>query len=907
MASTAQTLAGWRWRRHGTGDAWQHCAHANPTTEIFVDLLDAQQIPDPFLDQNERLVQWVGEADWEYIVDVVHEHNDRHARQDLVFEGLDTYASVYLNERHILTSSNMFHRHRINVTDVLKPGVNELRIVFQSALRQGRALEAAHGSFRAFNGEGSRLHVRKAQYHYGWDWGPILLSCGPYREIRLESYAATVHDVFARGVVADNLQHATLNISWSMLYGLDREADVEVDVTVKSPSQLTFQSHARLGVGDSKGDVTLEIPQPELWCPVGHGPQPLYTIHVSVRSEQHEMNDVLHQTSTTIGLRRLRLVQQPLLDEPGTSFFLEVNNQPVYISGTNFIPDHSFLTKLTPKDYAATVQSCLDGNQNMLRVWGGGIYEHESLYAECDRRGVLVWQDFMFACGQYPCYPDFAKSVKREAADQLKRLRNYCSIVLYAGNNEDYQVIESLNLDYDPSDHSGDWTATNFPARTIYETYLPAAVTAYAPDVPYHPSSPWGGKASSDLTVGDIHQWDVWHGTQEPYQLWDKLTGRFVSEFGMLAYPSLRSVPRFVTDPAQRHPQSAVMELHNKAEGSVHRMARYVLENLRIDSMGLESYIYATQLVQAECLASAIRGCRRRWRGPAREYCGGQLIWQLNDCWPVSSWGIIDFYGERKLAFYATKRDSAALAIGIHRSTPEMKRRVSPPPLIPGAPHDLSVKRYIFDVWAVNSTLQDTQVTVQVRLYDTVTGQVRCAKALDSEPQMHVIAANRAQDLLEDQYVDGQTVVQAIMRDGQGRILSRGSDWPQPLKHVELPPSYDIRLQVTDGQVSVTTDRPLKALELYVADQDQGRTICWDDNGIDVLPGDTYVVKADGLRENDDVLARFYGMEWVPHQVHVNESPLNMNGIDKAPHVDMNGASNGLPNGTIKGPTKVAM
>lgn len=622
MASTTQTLAGWKWRKHQNDEPWHHCLHSKPTTEIFVDLVDAKRIPDPFLDQNELLVQWVGETDWEYECEFGYEPNAAHSRQDLIFEGLDTYASAFLNERLILVSSNMFHRHRINVKDVLQPGTNTLRIVFRSALREGRELESKYGQFRAFNGEGSRLHVRKAAYHYGWDWGPLLLSCGPYRDIRLESYSSVLYDTFVNATVADDLQRATLSVSWSIIH----DQEVDVDVSVVCPRGRAFNSRVLLAAHETEGEVSFSIPEPELWFPVNHGPQEFHTVEVCVRS----MDGIsLHTDTISVGIRQIRLVQQPLLNEPGLSFFMVVNNQPVYISGVNYIPDHSFLTTLTSADYAASVDSCLQSNQNMMRVWGGGVYEHKSFYAECDRRGVMVWQDFMFACGQYPCYKELAESIKKEAVDQLKRLRNHCSIVLYAGNNEDYQVIESLGLEYDPNDQSGDWTETSFPARTIYETYLPAAIGQYCPNVPYHPGSPWGGKRTDDREIGDIHQWDVWHGSQQPYQLWDKLIGRFVSEFGMLAYPSIRSVPRFVTDASQHHPQSAAMELHNKAEGGIRRLGLYILENLRLESMSLESWTYASQLVQSECLAFAVRSCRRQWKGPGRELCGGQLVWQV--------------------------------------------------------------------------------------------------------------------------------------------------------------------------------------------------------------------------------------------------------------------------------------
>jgi beta-mannosidase len=621
--STTATLSGWRWRQYGKDEEWHKCAHDNPTTEIFTDLLDAKRIPDPFLDENERLVQWVGETDWEYACDFQHKLDEHHSRQDLVFEGLDTVASVHLNDEHkILQSTNMFHRHRVDVTGQLREGINTLRIVFRNVLQYGRTLEAKHGRYRAFNGDSSRLHVRKAQYHYGWDWGPVLLTCGPYREIRLESYASIASDVFVTAKLSEDLSKATLEVSLEAI--LDQ--DVCVNIKVTSPSEEAFHAQTALAATEVRGLISLDIPKPELWYPIGHGPQVFYLVDVDIYGRQ---NAPLHSIKKRVGVRRLRLVQQPLVDEPGTSFFFEVNNQPIYISGSNWIPGHSFLTALAPRDYASAVDTCLEGNQNMIRIWGGGVYEHDALYEECDRRGVLVWQDFMFACGQYPCYPEFAASVQREAVGQVKRLRQYCSIVLYAGNNEDYAVAEMLNLDWNPGDHSGDWTDTNFPARTLYETHLPAIVADHAPGIPYHPSSPWGGKSTEDRTVGDIHQWNVWHGSQTKYQWWDKLVGRFVSEFGMLSFPAAKSVRRFVTDPKQRYPQSAVLDLHNKADGAERRLALYVMENVRVTSMDLDSWIYATQLVQAECLGFAVRSCRRQWKGPGREYCGGQLVWQV--------------------------------------------------------------------------------------------------------------------------------------------------------------------------------------------------------------------------------------------------------------------------------------
>ncbi|CAL5868501.1 uncharacterized protein PFLUO_LOCUS2727 [Penicillium psychrofluorescens] len=851
--ATTVTLSGWRWRQHGKVDEkWHQCVHDKPTTEIFTDLIDAKVIPDPFIDENERLVQWVGEADWEYACDFQYEPDSGHSRQDLLFAGLDTVATVYLNDQDkILESTNMFHRHRIDVTGKLRRGLNTLRIVFKSALHYGRELEKKHGSYRAFSGENSRVHVRKAQYHYGWDWGPLLMTCGPCGEISLETYASTVENVFADAQVSEDLQTASMKISFDAI--LDR--DVTADVTVTTPSGHIFRLSTALSLSakDPRGSVSLEIHQPELWYPIGHGPQIFYLVDVAIVGPDQVP---LHYVRKPVGIRRLRLVQQPLIDEPGTSFFIEINNKPVYSSGSNWIPGHSFLTSMTAKDYVSAVDLCVKGNQNMLRVWGGGIYEHDALYEECDRRGILVWQDFAFACAQYPCYPEFAATVKREAVDQVKRLRQYCSIVLYAGNNEDYQIAEMLNLTWDPEDHSGDWTNTDFPARTLYETHLPAVVTEYSPGVPYHPSSPWGGEGTTDRTVGDIHQWNVWHGSQEKYQLWDKLVGRFVSEFGMLGFPAAKSIRRFVTDPAQRYPQSSVLDLHNKADGAERRLALYVLENIRVNSLDLDSWIYATQLIQAECLGFAVRSCRRQWKGPGREYCAGQLVWQINDCWPVSSWAMVDFYGEKKMAYFMTMRDSAPLALGMSRSTPELKKLKSPPPQILAPPHDLAPKKNFIDVWAVNGTLKDFPVQIEVRLYDIATGALREERSMD----IQTLLSNRTTELLEDLSVDDKTAVQAIMKDPQGgHVIARASDWPQPLKYVTLSASPDVTLSVLDGKLEIRTKVPVKGVVVSVADD---RDVDFGDNGVDVFPDDVYTICAQGLAKDDKVEMRYYGLDF---------------------------------------------
>jgi beta-mannosidase len=253
----------------------------------------------------------------------------------------------------------------------------------------------------------------------------------------------------------------------------------------------------------------------------------------------------------------------------------------------------------------------------------------------------------MFGCGNYPCFPSILKSIRAEAIDNVRRIRHHPSLAIFAGNNEDYQVQESSGLTYDYADKNKDnWLKSDFPARYIYESILPEVMAAELPSVPYHPGSPWGdGKISSDPTVGDMHQWNVWHGTQEKYQIFDSLGGRFNSEFGMEAFPHIATIKSFVEDPTDLYPQSHVLDFHNKADGHERRIATYLVENVRT-ATSLEAYVHLTQLIQCEALMFGYRGWRKQW-GEGR-HCGGALVWQLNDCWPTTSWSIVDYFLRRK-------------------------------------------------------------------------------------------------------------------------------------------------------------------------------------------------------------------------------------------------------------------
>ena len=504
---------GWQFRQADDLDSVFRETQGFPT-EIPLDLLHHGIIPDPFIGKQENDVQWVGESPWTYRTEFCPPMKPTHGSSQknvLVFEGLDTYATVVLNGETIWRSENMFLPFRVEVTDKLLRGEeNVLEITFDSTFLIGKRLIEKHPKHRwgCWNGDPSRLAVRKAQYHYGWDWGPTLLTCGPWKPIYLETYRSRISDLFFRTEISDSLDSATV------IAKLDFEGQADhVKFTLSIDGIYVASCTETLGSSHT-AEAAMRTNKPKLWYPHRYGDQPLYVLTTTLSASIRGYNVILDTRSKRFGLRKATVVQRKLNDAPGTTFMFEINNKPLFCGGSNWIPAHSFQTLLNPNHYRDWVKLAVDGNQVMLRVWGGGIYEHDAFYEACDEMGVLVWQDFLFACGNYPAADvDFVKSVEKEAIANVKRLRHHPCIVLWAGNNEDYQYCETEDLDYDPQDQDpSNWLKSTFPARYIYEKTLKNVVAELVPDTYYHFGSPYGGKDTTDPTVGDLHQWNVWHG-----------------------------------------------------------------------------------------------------------------------------------------------------------------------------------------------------------------------------------------------------------------------------------------------------------------------------------------------------------------------------------------------------------
>ncbi|KAL4863377.1 hypothetical protein BDV12DRAFT_189726 [Aspergillus spectabilis] len=803
-----QSLAtGWEFkdRDDKSPNAWMRVP-AVPSV-VQQDLIANKKLEDPYVGFNELTARWVNEKTWIYRQVLPQLEIPTGATVAPVFDGLDTIAS-----------HQYVHSHRVDITKALKSGAegqHVLDIEFDCAQLKARELRSKdpNHKWEGFNGDMARLAVRKAQYHWGWDWGPVIMTAGIWREVRLEMYSARIADLWPQAKLAPDHQTATVT------------AVADIDKVVSQAYTACFRLLLR-GQEIERQDILVDanhtaradfrVAQPELWWPNGYGAQTLYEVSVSLVRDDNETHE---RISKELGIRSAEVIQDP--DKHGKSFYFRINGLDIFCGGSCWIPADCLLPNISPERYWKWVEMMAEGGQVMVRVWGGGIYEDDVFYKACDQLGVLVWQDSMFGCGNYPAWRELLDSIQQEAVFNVQRLRHHPSVVIYVGNNEDYQVQEQVGLTYDYDDKSPDnWLKTVFPARYIYEKLLPDVVAEMFPDTFYHPGSPWGdGKATSDPTVGDIHQWNVWHGTQEN------------SEFGMEAFPHMATIQSFVRNEADKHPQSHVMDFHNKTDGHERRLATYLVENVRM-ATDLETYIYLTQIVQAEAMMFGYRGWRQQWGDERR--CGGALLWQINDCWPTISWGIVDYYLRPKPAYYAVKRVMKSLAIG---------------------PKDQS--RY--ELWVVSDRQYVAYGTVELRFISVATGQDLRAAVVHKDI---AIAANGTTTVITDGVLDHLAVpephVLAARLWVDGQIVARDVDWPQPFKYSDFADrGLEVRTQpgtaAREQVLQISARKPVKCLVFEERDN-----VRLSDSAIDVSPGDQQTVIVTALKQDTSPLKYRY-------------------------------------------------
>ena len=821
--SSRELNSGWQFRivsKTEQGELQQWHAAQVPGV-VQTDLIENHLIPDPFYRDNESRLQWVGEADWEYQsafqVDAAalgREH------VDLVFDGLDTFADVYLNEHAILQAENMFRTWRVAAKKLLQPGANTLRIVFHSPITKMlpyvKSLPYVLPAISTQNGgneEGiaTAPYTRKAPYQYGWDWGPRFVTEGIWRAVRLEMWDALRIENF-------HIHQQSITKDLARV-----EAEVEIDASQAASATISF-THEELGgkpvtdgtqtvqldVGTNHVALPIRIASPKLWYPLGYGAQERYHFTATV----HLAKNVAAHADVKTGLRSVEL--RRVADEWGKSFEFVINGIPVFAKGADMIPYDSFPNRTTPERYRQILESARDAHMNMVREWGGGHYESDIFYDICDELGILVWQEFMFGGDQVPGDVAFQENVRAEAVDQIRRLREHPSIVVWCGNNE----VETGWLHWGDRQAFRDAVARPVSERVwqdymvMFADILKSAVREYGDPVPYTPSSPSANfeEPPDQDHNGDMHFWTVWHALAPPTD-YLKVRPRFMSEFGFQSFPEMRTIRTFAT-PEDLDIRSTVMQTHQKNHGGNERILTYMLREYR-EPKDFASFVYLSQVQQAEVIKLGAEHLRRN-----RPRTMGSLYWQLNDCWPVASWASVDYLGRWKaLQYYA--------------------RRFYDDVLVSPYAHDGKVEVYV-----VSDKLDALSGKLHARLMD-FSGNV----LLEKMQEVQIAAASSAVGLtLDEKELFGDAAKSDRRRsflvvdlEVAGRLASRNSVFFDVTHNLELPDAkIESSLAKTAEGYSLTLKSPVLARGVYVSFGDLEVGV--SDNYLELLPKEAMTI-----------------------------------------------------------------
>lgn len=602
---------------------------------VYHDLLTAGQIPDPFYRDNENEALKIMDNDFVYsrsfTVPASLLENDAVV---LHCDGLDTLATVTVNGTVVGTAKNMHRTYEFDVKGVLRAGENTISVKFDSPTRyikEAYAQSRADGSSDAMVGFPL---IRKAHCMFGWDWGPRLPDAGIWRDIRILGIrTARIRDVYV--VQRHESGKVALEVS-THVTEITGSAPVAVKVTAPDGTVFTAQGEHAL----------IEIENPRLWWPNGLGEQPLYRVEVT-------LGDGLDSWCKRIGLRTLTVTRKK--DAWGESFSHCVNGVDVFAMGADYIPEDNLLPRVNPERTRRLLEDAKAANMNCVRVWGGGYYPEDYFYDTCDELGLLVWQDFMFACAVYNLTEDFEENIRAEFVDNIRRLRHHASLALWCGNNEMEQFVAA-----------GEWVsslAQKADYIKMYEYILPKVLKDEDPQTFYWPASPSSGGSfdePQDPNRGDVHYWDVWHGLK-PFTDYRNYLFRYVSEFGFQSFPCMETIESF-TAPEDRNVFSYVMEKHQRNASANGRIVSY-LSQMYLYPGELTNLVYASQLLQAQAMQYGVEHWRRNRNDG---HCMGAVVWQLNDCWPVASWASIDYYGRWKALHYYEKRFFAPVLISCH-------------------------------------------------------------------------------------------------------------------------------------------------------------------------------------------------------------------------------------------------
>ena len=780
---------------------------------VHTDLMRNDIIGDPFFRLNERGVQWVDKEDWEYVTTFTP--TDELMKQDNIqihCFGLDTYADVYLNDELVLKADNMFREWKASVKHLLKAGENKLRVYLHSPIKVDLPKYEAEPYYptrldQSENGgifdKKVSIWARKAGYHYGWDWGPRLVTIGIWRPIQLEAWSnARIKNVyFMQPNVTKKLAQLKNQVTVT--------SDVDAQGTISVKDMESGKTLATMPIQMKKGENIIYIPvnikNPRLWWTNGLGEQYRYRL----KTELVLNGKTIDAKENKIGVRSLRVVRTP--DKDGVSFYFEINGRPVFAKGANYVPMDNFMPHVTDQRYRRLISDCAKSNMNMLRIWGGGVYEDDRFYDLCDEYGILIWQDFMFACAMFPAKGEFLENIRQEAIDNVVRLRNFACIALWCGNNENQ---DGWFLPWGWHEMAGDHEDEVWKQfQDQYYVVIPEVVKKYAPETTYWPSSAFSDyNQLSDPSKGDCHYWDVWHG-QKPIENYNTAKARFFSEYGFQSFPEFISVKQYAPKKEDWDIHSEVMMSHQRDGDHGNDVIKYYMDNEYRQPTDFRRFLYVGHVLQGDAIKTAMEAFRRDM-----PYCMGSLYWQIDDCWPVASWASIDYYGRWKAQQYYARKAYDQILVS---------------PLAQGDN---------LNIYVVSDESNPTKGTLDVKVmkFDgTIVSQITKNVTVPANTSTIMISENIEKLLKGEKKND--VVVHAAFTTKNGKtydnnyVMLKQKDINYP--HVDIDYSF---APVADGY-DITLKAPKFARAVFIEIDDINSVL--SDNYFDMLPGETRTIR----------------------------------------------------------------
>lgn len=784
----------WRMKKKNENE-W---IEASVPGSMYNDMLNAGKMGDPFFRDNELKTLELSNFDYEYerYFDVDNTML-QHDKLLLVCEGLDTLAEIFINGKSLAKTNNMHRTYEFDIKALLSIGKNIISVVFASPVKyiteKQKELPLAGGDIPGIG------HLRKAHCMFGWDWGPKLPDMGIWRNISIKCYdSARLEDVYVTQKHEEN--------------------KVELDVRVRLNKWTTFKSVVLVNVISPTGDkfekkvsmdsreehVIMKIEAPELWWPNGFGEHPLYTVEVTLLKDEK----ILDSEKFDIGLRTININRTK--DEWGESFTFEVNGIKIFSMGADYIIEDSIFSRCKRENTEKLIKSCIKANFNTIRVWGGAVFPEDYFYDLCDRYGLLVWQDLMFACSNYNVTDEFKASIKQETIDNVKRLRHHASLALWCGNNEE----ETAWVDWGWSETQSPKLKTDYIKQ--FEILLPEVKEEVDPNSFYWLSSPSSGGSffkPNDENYGDMHYWGVWHG-RKPFTEFRNYFPRFMSEFGLQSFPSLKTVESF-TLPEDRNIFSYVMENHQKSGTGNETILYYISQTYKYPK-DFDSLLFASQLIQAEGIKYGVEHWRRN-----RGRCMGAIYWQLNDCWPVASWASIDYFGRWKALHYAAKRFFAPILVSACEEGTSVSLHVTNDTL-----NKISGKL----IWKLRDSKSNIMETNEKQIEVNALTAVKC-ESLDFNSILDTIEKKR------DSYVEFQFVV-------LGETVSSGTVLFVKSKHFNFS-NPELKAEIIEQAdkfiIKVTSVAYARFVELDLKDADA----IFSDNYFDLSAGEVKTIEID--------------------------------------------------------------